>query len=226
MEENLEEQYEETYETVSGNMSPGAGGSESGADESLYEQLYIQNEASLDAGAGDGYSGMMLMEDLGQLVDSLNANSLYGTLGDYYNPQLGFTVLPGLDAYQYFFDAGVISGEWVETPDGHFVEASHLEEYEAASAPADEEEAAPTETELQNSEMLESINGTLAAIKQNQAVYYENVYEYQTETLANQEEQLAWEEIQTYCGIGTGILTGVIAGCLFAESIFGKMRLG
>lgn len=215
----------ETYETVSGNMSPGAGGPESGAGESLYEQQYIQNKSSIDAGAGDIYSDMSLMEDLGQLVDSLNSNSLYGTLGDYYNPQLGFTVLPGADVYQYFYDAGVVSGEWSETSDGHFVEASFLEAYEAASA-SDEGAPEPTETELQNVETLESINGTLAAIKQNQAVYYENVYAYQTETLANQEEMLAWEEIQTYCGIGTGILTGVIAGCLFAESIFGKMRLG
>lgn len=227
MEENYEEQYTETESYGDG----GAAGDESGADESSEEQQYIRNESSEDGGAaGEETDGMELMENLGQLVDVLNASQSYGTLGDYYNQQLGYTVFPNIQVYQYFYDSGTISGEWAETTDGHFVEMSHLEEYEAASAPAGEEEEetepAPTETELQSIETLESINGTLAAIKQNQALYYENFYEYRTETLANQEEMLAWQEMQTCCGFGTGVLTGVIAGCLLAESIFGKMRLG
>ncbi len=225
MEENYQEQYTETEPYEDG----GAAGGESGADESLNEQQDIQNESSGDGGAA-GTDSMELLDNLGQLVDVLNASQSYGTLGDYYNQQLGYTVFPNIGIYQYFVDAGAVSGEWAETTDGHFVELSHLEEYEAASAPADgeeeETEPEPTQAELANLETLESINGLLSEIRDEQAVYYGNVYEYQTEMLANQEELLAWEEIQTYCGMGTGILTGVIAGCLFAESIFGKMRLG
>ncbi len=225
MEENYEEQYTETEPYEDG----GAADKESGADESLNEQQYIQNESSGDGGAA-GTDSMELLDNLGQLVDVLNASQSYGTLGDYYNQQLGYTVFPNIGIYQYFVDAGAVSGEWAETTDGHFVELSHLEEYEAASAPADgeeeETEPEPTQAELANLETLESINGLLSEIRDEQAAYYESVYEYQTETLANQESLLAWEEIQTYCGMGTGILTGVIAGCLFAESIFGKMRLG
>lgn len=222
---DMEEYTEETYE------DGGAAYAESLADESLDEQQYIQYESSPYGGAaGEGADGMELMENLGQLVDVLNASQSYGTLGDYYNQQLGYTVFPNIQVYQYFYDSGTISGDWAETTDGHFVELSHLEEYEAAASSDDgeeeETEPVPTETELQSIETLESINGTLAAIKQNQAAYYEEVCEYRTQTLANQEEMLAWEEMQAYAGIGCGVLMGTIAGCLLAESFFGKMRLG
>lgn len=214
--------------TVSGNESPGAAYAGSLAGEDLDEQQYILDEPSSDGGAGDGMNGMELMENLGMLVDSLNTTQTYGTIGDYYHPVLGFYVFPDFDTWQYFIDIDAVGDEWAQASDGHYVKQLDLEAYEAYITGADpeEEEPVPTETDLQNLETLESINGTLAVIKQNFSVYCENVYEYQAETLANQEEMLAWEEIQTYSCIGCGVLTGLIAGSLLAEHLFGKMRLG
>ena len=211
--------------TVSGNESPGAAYAESPADEDQDEQLYILDEPSSDGGAGDGMDGMDLMEDLGMLVDSLNTARTFGTIGDYYHPVLGFYVFPDFDTWEYFIDIDAVGDEWAQASDGHYVEQLDLDVYEAYISGADLEEEMLTETDQQNMETLESINGTLSVVKQNLSVYCENVYEYQAQMLAGQEEMLAWQEIQTYSCIGCGVLAGVIAGSLLAEHLFGKMRL-
>ena len=202
--------------TVSGNESPGAAYAESPADEDQDEQLYILDESSSDGGAGDGMDGMDLMEDLGMLVDSLNTARTFGTVGDYYHPVLGFYVFPDFDTWEYFIDIDAVGDEWAQASDGHYVKQLDLDAYEAYITGG--ETAELSETDQQNMETLESINGTLSVVKQNLSVYYENVYEYQA-------QMLAWQEIQTYSCIGCGVLAGVIAGSLLAEHLFGKMRL-
>ena len=210
--------------TVSGNDSPGAAYAESSADEDQDEQQYILDESSPDGGAGDGMNGMELIENLGMLVDSLNTTQTFGSIGDYYHPVLGFYVFPDFDTWEYFIDIDAVGDEWAQASDGHYVRQLDLEAYESYITGG--ETAELSETDQQNMETLESINGTLAVIKQNLSAYCENVYEYQAQTLANQETLLAWEEIQTYSCIGCGVLTGFIAGSLLAEHLFGKMRLG
>lgn len=167
-----------------------------------------------------GIDNTELLESIEALSESLQVSQYYGSIGDYYNGSLGFTVFPDYETYEYFIDTDAMGGEWACASDGHYVKLVNLDAYEEyISSDRTETGAAACQQDDDILETLQSINGLLTKIDAGQSEYLESLEAYR-------EESLAWQEIQTYSVIGGAVLIGVVAGCLLAESFFGKMRLG
>lgn len=172
---------------------------------------------------------------LSEILEALNSTQNYGTMGDYYNMNLGCYVFPGYEVYEYFIDIEASGHEWTEASDGHWVPVLYLERYEAYTADEDVEELPEdelqegyrlTENELQTLEILEGLRGTLSVIKENETAYFESVQEYQEEMLALQEKETAYMEGILYSCITLDIITGIIAGAFVAHTFFERMRAG
>ena len=179
---------------------------------------------------GNDPAGSDLLENI---LDTLNSTQSYGTIGDYYFQALGCYVFPNFEVYEYFIDTDAVGHEWAEATDGHYVPLLYLEKYEEYITAAEEteepeavEETLQDENELQNLETLESIRGLLSVIKENNAAYYDEVLEYQTEMLETAQKSAAYEEGMFYCGIITCILIGILAGSFISHVFFGRMRAG
>ena len=174
---------------------------------------------------------------LEEILEALSSTQSYGTMGDYYNMELGCYVFPGYEVYAYFIDIDAVGHEWAEAYDGHWLPVLYLEKYEAyISGEEDGEETEPeedapvevlpTETDLQNLETLESVRGLLSVIKENNTAFYQDVREYQSEALILQQQTASLTEGILYCGITECILTGLIAGSFVAHTFFERMRAG
>ena len=188
-----------------------------------FEGTVSGNEAS---GMPDGQDGSIQLEEL---LETLTAASNYGTMGDYYNQQLGCYIFPGYEVYEYFIDTDAYGAEWAETSDGHYIPVLYLdayEEYTAVEDSAEPEEYQPTESEIQNLETLESVRGILSVIKENNTAFHDEVLEYQQETLTAMQEISAKEEGILYGTVTECVLTAIMAGSFLAHVFFGRMRAG
>lgn len=166
---------------------------------------------------------------LGELLETLTGTSNYGTMGDYYNQQLGCYVFPNYEVYEYFIDVDASGAEWTPASDGHYVPVLYLdayEEYITVEDTTEPEEYQPTESEIQNLETLESVRGILSVIKENDTAFYEDMLEYQQETLTAMEEISAKEEGILYGTVTECVLTAIMAGSFLAHVFFGRMRAG
>lgn len=191
-------------------------------------------------GPGDGFTGTVSgnlapsPEDtqdvgLGDLLDALDTSRSYGTMGDYYNQQVGCYVFPDYDVYAYFIDVDADGGGWCEASDGHYIPAAYLaayEEYIASGDAAEPEEIQPTESELQNLETLESIRGLLSVIKENDSAYYGQELLYSQETLAAVQETSARTESVFYVTVTMAVLLGIIVGSFLSHVFWNRMRAG
>lgn len=166
---------------------------------------------------------------LGDLLDALDSSKSYGTMGDYYNQQVGCYVFPNYDVYAYFVDVDADGVDWCEASDGHYIPVSYLDAYEsyiASDDPAEPEEILPSESDLQNQETLESIRGILSVIKENNAAYYEQELLYSKETLTAVQETSARTESVFYVTVSIAVLCGILVGSFFAHVFWGRMRVG
>lgn len=191
-------------------------------------EYYAEYEAGEDTdNAGEDASDEEVIEKLDSLIETLNLSQSYGSIGDYYNQTLGFTVFPDFDTYQYFIDIDADGSQWTEASDGHYVPLFALEVYEDYISPAEEEaEPQPTENEIQTLETLESANGTLSVIKANDTAYYETTLAYQSEILTELEEVNARLEVTGYLLMATAFFVALGVGNKFANSFFERMRAG
>ena len=175
-----------------------------------------------ESGTGDGVQ-------LGDLLDALDSSRSYGTMGDYYNQQIGCYVFPNYDVYAYFIDVDADGADWCEASDGHYIPVLYLDAYESYIA-SDEtetpEEVMPTESELQNLETLESIRGLLSVIRENNAAYYEQELLYSKETLTAVQETSARTESVFYATVTIAVLCGIVVGSFFAHVFWNRMRVG
>lgn len=170
------------------------------------------------AGVLDEDASIQLLETLNELSETLTLTSSYGSMSDYYNQSLGFTVFPDYDTYQYFVDIDADGALWTETSDGHYVQTVNLEAYEDSIAPVEEEEILPTENELQTLETLESIQGTLVSIKANDVTYHETM-------LAYEEKQTQYQEVTCYTLLATCFFVALSCGNHYANTFFERMRI-
>lgn len=164
-----------------------------------------------------------------ELLETLTGVSAYGTMGDYYNQQLGCYVFPSYEVYEYFIDIDAFGVEWTVASDGHYVPMLYLdayEEYIIVEDISDPGEYQPTESEIQNLETLESVRGILSVIKENDTAFYGDVLEYQQETLSAIEEISAKQEGILYGMVTECVLTAIMAGSFLAHVFFGRMRAG
>lgn len=171
-------------------------------------------------GVLDEETSIQLLNTLNELSETLTLTSSYGSMSDYYNQSLGFTVFPDYDTYQYFIDIDADGSLWTEASDGHYVAVANLETYEESIAPVEEEEEEilPTETELQTLETLESIQGTLVSIKANDVAYHETM-------LAYEEKQTQYQEVTCYTLLATCFFVAFSCGNHYANTFFNRMRL-
>ena len=175
-----------------------------------------------ESGTGDGVQ-------LGDLLDALDSSRSYGTMGDYYNQQIGCYVFPNHDVYAYFIDVDTDGADWCEASDGHYIPVLYLDAYEsyiASDDAAETGEVIPTESELQNQETLESIRGLLSVIKENNAAYYEQELLYSQETLTAVQETSARTESVFYATVTIAVLCGIVVGSFFAHVFWNRMRVG
>ena len=166
---------------------------------------------------------------LDELLETLTGASNYGTMGDYYNHQLGCYVFPNYEVYGYFINTDANGAEWTAASDGHYVPVLYLdayEEYITVEDTGEPEEYQPTEGEIQNLETLESIRGILSVIKENDSVFHEDMLECQQETLTVMQEISAKEEGILYGTVTECVLTAIMAGSFLAHVFFGRMRAG
>lgn len=213
MEENMENV--ENYENVENIENV-----ESVAEEASYEEVVESVDVEVGDDTWNGYTEEEVIEKLDTLVESLSLSSSYGTVGDYYNQELGFVVFPNWETYQYFIDIDADGGNWAETTDGHYVPLENVEAYEVYIAPEEEVVVEPTENEIESLEMLQSINGTLSVIKMNNATYHEDI----TELLEVQKETLEYTQVNSYLLIATCFFVALTCGNNFANSFFERMR--
>ncbi|MDE7132973.1 MAG: hypothetical protein K2O65_14495 [Lachnospiraceae bacterium] len=175
-----------------------------------------------ESGSDDGVQ-------LGDLLDALDSSRSYGTMGDYYNQQIGCYVFPNYDVYAYFIDVDADGADWCEASDGHYIPVLYLDAYESYIA-SDEtetpEEVMLTESELQNLETLESIRGLLSVIRENNAAYYEQELLYSKETLTAVQETSARTESVFYATVTIAVLCGIVVGSFFAHVFWNRMRVG
>ena len=175
-----------------------------------------------ESGTGDGIQ-------LVDLLDALDSSISYGTMGDYYNQQIGCYVFPNYDVYAHFIDVEADGVDWCEASDGHYIPVLYLDAYEsyiASNDIAETREDMPTESELQNQETLESIRGLLSVIKENNAAYYEQALLYSQETLTAVQEASARTESVFYATVTIAVLCGIVVGSFFAHAFWNRMRVG
>lgn len=189
-------------------------------------------------GTQDGETGGTQGEQLDnqqfdELLETLTGASSYGTMGDYYNQQLGCYVFPSYEVYGYFIDIDAYGGEWSEASDGHYVPVQYLEAYEGYITSDDAAEPVPTESELQNIETLESIRGILSVIKENNTTFFDSEADFHEELLGVQQETLEVlneismkEEGILYGTITECVFLGIIAGSYIGHVFWGRMRVG
>lgn len=193
-----------------------------------YENLTEYDVAEGESTAGEPVSEEDVIGKLDTLIETLSLSQSYGSVGDYYNQTLGFTVFPDFDTYQYFIDIDAEGAQWAEASDGHYVPVFALEVYESYLNPEEEEETEipSTENEIQTLETMESVNGTLSVIKANDTAYYETTLAYQEEIIANLEELNARLEVTGYLLMGTVFFVALGVGNKYANSFFERMRVG
>ncbi len=208
------------------------------------EQEALQTETGLPENEffeGDVSGNMMPQDDassasdavlegitaqIGELAESLPSG--YGTLGDYYDASAGCYAVPSHDVL-----AGLVGEEeaaaWTCASNGRYVQADSLEAYEEyLSAQVTETEGSETlsETDQTNMESLEGINGTLAAIKYNDAVYHEEALA-EMEAITTQAEEIKTLSAYGYSGILIAcFFLALLAGAKLADILFSRMRAG
>lgn len=200
-----------------------------------YEYDYTEYDQG-DSETSDTPDALESSIQLGELLETLTGTSNYGTMGDYYNQQLGCYVFPTYEVYEYFIDIDAHGAEWTAASDGHYVPVLYLDVYEDYITVEDTEEPEeyqPTESEVQNLETLESIRGILSVIKENDTAfhvdvleYYQDMLECQQETLTVMQEISAKEEGILYGTVTECVLTAIMAGSFLAHVFFGRMRTG
>lgn len=167
---------------------------------------------------------------LNDLIETLNSSQSYGSMGDYYNQFLGCYVFPNYEVYAYFIDTDADGANWIEASDNHYVPVSYLEAYEEyisfGESQDQDEEYQPTENEIQNLELLESVIGTLSVIKENNTAFYDDMLAYEQEMLECQKETEAYTEGILYGTITCCIFLGIIAGAFISNVFFSRMRVG
>ncbi len=163
---------------------------------------------------------------IGELAESLSSG--YGTLGDYYDASAGCYAVPSYGVLE-----GLVGEEeaaaWACASNGRYVQADSLEAYEEyLSAQSAESEGAETlsETDQANMESLEGINGTLAAIKHNDAAFHEEALA-EMEAVTAQAEEIKTLSAYSYSGILIAcFFLAFLAGAKLADILFGRMRAG
>jgi hypothetical protein len=186
-----------------------------------------ESTAEGDTSAVDTSDNTEVIERLDTLIETLSLSGTYGSIGDYYNQTLGFTVFPDLDTYAYFIDIDADGSQWACASDGHYVPVFALEVYEDSISTEEEEEeeiAEPSEHEIQSLETLESVNGVLSVIKENDTAYYESSLAYAEEITQSLEEINARLEVTGYILLAVGFFVALGCGNRFCNSFFERMR--
>lgn len=232
----MENEFVYEYENYDYTDTPDSGGDWAVTGESVDFGSVAEYDAAEDAGTAgitlDADDNVELFEKLDSLIESVNLSRSYGSLSDYYDTELGFTVFPDFDTYEYFIDIDADGHLWACATNNHYVPTACLEVYESylgERLTAGEEEEAipePTEAELQTLEVLEGISGTLTMIKANQLEEYEATVAYQEEMLALQQEYTeGLREIGSILLVTT-FFVALSCGNRFANSFFERMRAG
>lgn len=167
------------------------------------------------------------MEKIDALVNTLTAGQNYGSLGDYYNQSLGFTVFPDHDTYAFFINEETDGHLWACASDNHYVPVACLEVYETYLSPEEDPEetqSEPTEHDINTLETLEGISGTLTAIKTNDSAYYEEILVYQEKLITSQNLIIERLELNAVLLIAIGFFTALSCGSRIADVFFNRMK--
>ena len=224
-------EYEDVYENEDYGQTeaPDADGgwAESGEatdseDLSEYDVAEDATDVGVDPGVDDNVE---LIDKIDSLIESVNLSRNYGSIADYYDKELGFTVFPDADVYEYFVDTDTEGHLWACASDNHYVPAACLEVYETyletRDISGDEEEMTtePTEAELETIEVLKDIRAALFQIETEQMEQYEATLAYQEETLAMQQETFSVAVVAAF-------FVALSCGRHFANCFFERMRIG
>lgn len=223
---------EEDYEVYEDSVPVNA---ESGGGEATYSDTDSEYDVAVGADCVDGQEieetensdtviDSALDERLTAIEETMANTTTYGTMGNYYNSALGFTVFPTWDVYQYFVDIDAEGFAWSETSNGHFVPTDNLETYEAYIASQAETEEEPTEHEVQSLESLQGMDEALQDIQTTLATMQTEITAYQTESLKLQQETLEYQKVTCYSLIAICFFLALACGNMFANTFFNRMR--
>lgn len=193
-------------------------------DLSEYDVVEDAADVGIDPGVDDNVE---LIDKIDSLIESVNLSRSYGSIADYYDKELGFTVFPDADVYEYFVDTATEGHLWACASDNHYVPVDCLEVYEtylenrSLTENGEETEtiAEPTEADLETLEVLKDIRATLFKIELDQTEQYEATLAYQEETLAMQQETFS-------VSVTAALFIALSCGCHFANCFFERMRIG
>lgn len=218
------EDYGQTDATDADGGWTGSGEAADSEDLSEYDVVEDATDGGIDPGVDDNVE---LLDKLDSLIESVNLSRSYGSIADYYDKELGFTVFPDADVYEYFVDTATEGHLWACASDDHYVPVGCLEVYETylENRGVDEDGegiemiAEPTEAELETIEVLKDIRATLFKLESDQFEQYEATLAYQEESLAMQQETFSVAVVAAF-------FVALSCGCHFANCFFERMRIG
>lgn len=206
---------------------------ESGEGEATYSESESEYDVAVGADCVDGQeegensdiaNDSALEERLTAIEETMANTTTYGTMGDYYNSSLGFTVFPTWDVYQYFVDIDADGSAWSVASNGHYVPTDNLETYEAYIASQGETEEEPTEHEVQSLESLQGMDEALQGIQTTLVTMQTEITAYHTESLKLQQETLEHQKVTCYSLIAICFFLALACGNMFANTFFNRMR--
>lgn len=156
------------------------------------------------------------------VIEVLNNNQSYGTIGDYYSHTIGCYIFPDFAVYEYFIDIDADGAAWTEASDGHYVPVIYWERYEETLS-GDEE---PEEPEPSDGETLQAVQELLATSGEEQSRYCGQLLVLQEQLVETDEEICEQARTQTYLLSCMAILLALLSGVFMAHVFWGRMRAG
>lgn len=165
------------------------------------------------------------------LLEQIEAGQSFGSMGDYFVPEVGCYAFPGEDCFYHFIGEEERSG-WTAASNGCYVPVGSLEAYETYLSSGSPEENTKGEGEEEqlpppvSQEDIAGLQETLQAIYEQDDVYYEASVTHMEQT------DVALKGIQSQLTVISVVLIvlcvflAIFCGKSFADTFFNRMRAG
>lgn len=208
-----EEVYEEQYEEPSGDETEIP-------EEDTAEPVETDPEETDQGGVEE------LIDDL---LEQIEAEQSFGSMGDYFVPAVGCYAFPGEDCFYHFIGEEERSG-WTAASNGCYVPVGSLEAYEAyLSSGSPEENTEGEEEQLPppvSQEDLAGLQETLQAIYEKDADYYTASVMHMEQTDVDLKGIQSQLTVISVVLIVLCVFLAIICGKSFADTFFNRMRAG
>lgn len=168
-------------------------------------------------------------ERIDDLLEQIEDEQSFGSIGDYYVPAVGCYAFPGEDCFYHFIDEEERSG-WTAASNGCYVPLESLEAYETYLSSGSPEENTEGEEEQLPSpvsqEDLVGIQKTLDAMYQQDAIYHEAVMENNLQRFQDIQEIKGQLTVISVVLIVLCVFLAILCGKGFADTFFNRMRAG